>query len=128
MAAAQERARPPVADYFVFALPIEQMAYQVQVSEAMRRIDPKLTNIIRLSEHVDWMAGIQFYLTEKLEITRGHIACLDSPWQLTAIEQVQFWPGHRHRAPKHEAREGGPLRRHLRVGTKGDNGLEAFNW
>ena len=90
---AQAAGRKPVtADYYVLALPIEQMAYQVQISEAMRRIDPSLTNIIRLSEHVDWMAGIQFYLTEKLELTRGHIACLDSPWQLTAIEQVQFWP------------------------------------
>jgi uncharacterized protein with NAD-binding domain and iron-sulfur cluster len=125
---AQAAARSPVtADYYVLALPIEQLAYQVQISEAMRRIDPRLTNVIRLSEHVDWMAGIQFYLTEKLEITRGHIACLDSPWQLTAIEQVQFWPDidveHRNR---------NRVKAILSVDIsawdrKGDNGLEAFN-
>jgi hypothetical protein len=38
------------------------------------------------------MAGIQFYLTETVEITRGHIDCLDSEWHLTAISQTQFWP------------------------------------
>src|SRR4029079_276713 len=82
---------------------------------------------IRLSEHVDWMAGIQFYLTEKLELTPGHIACLDSPWQLTAIEQVQFWPDIdiEHRNKKR-------VKAILSVDisawdTKGDNGREAFN-
>lgn len=125
---AQAAGRPPVrGNYYVIALPIEQLAYQVQISEAMRRIDPSLTNVIRLSEHVDWMAGIQFYLKEKLEITRGHIACLDSPWQLTAIEQVQFWPDVdiEHRNPNR-------VKSILSVDIsawdrKGDNGLEAFN-
>jgi uncharacterized protein with NAD-binding domain and iron-sulfur cluster len=79
------------ANFFVFAIPVEQMAYQVRVSEMLRYYDPSLVNVTRLSEHVDWMAGIQFFLSRKLEITRGHIACLDSPWQLTAIEETQFW-------------------------------------
>jgi uncharacterized protein with NAD-binding domain and iron-sulfur cluster len=79
------------ADYYVFALPVEQMAYHVQRSATLRALDPSLTNLILLSEHVDWMAGIQFFFTRKLEINRGHIACLDSEWQITAIEQAQFW-------------------------------------
>jgi len=128
VADAQDASRSPVtADYYVLALPIEQMAYQVQISEAMRRIDPSLSNIIRLSEHVDWMAGIQFYLKEKLEITRGHIACLDSPWQLTAIEQVQFWPDI---DIEHRNRERVKAILSVDISAwdrKGDNGLEAFN-
>jgi uncharacterized protein with NAD-binding domain and iron-sulfur cluster len=125
-AQAQTRERV-LAHYYVLALPIEQMAYQVQISEGMQRIDSSLNRIIRLSEHVDWMAGIQFYLTEKLEITRGHIACLDSPWQLTAIEQVQFWPD-----IDVEDRNPGRVKAILSVDisawdTKGDNGIEAFN-
>jgi uncharacterized protein with NAD-binding domain and iron-sulfur cluster len=80
------------ADYFVFALPVEQMAYYVHRSEMLRRHDPSLANIIVLSEHVDWMAGIQFYLKENEKIVPGHVDCLDSEWHLTAISQTQFWP------------------------------------
>jgi uncharacterized protein with NAD-binding domain and iron-sulfur cluster len=79
------------ADYFIFALPVEQMAYYVNCSETLRRYDPSLKNIILLSEHVDWMAGIQFYLSDVVNVTRGHIDLLDSEWALTAISEVQFW-------------------------------------
>jgi uncharacterized protein with NAD-binding domain and iron-sulfur cluster len=80
------------ADYFIFALPIEQMAYYIQRSEMLQRLDPSLVNIIELSNSVEWMAGIQFYLTKKdLAITPGHIDCLDSEWAITAISQTQFW-------------------------------------
>ncbi|HEY3186532.1 MAG TPA: FAD-dependent oxidoreductase [Solirubrobacteraceae bacterium] len=37
------------------------------------------------------MAGIQFYLRRKVDITRGHMTFLDSPWALTALTQGQFW-------------------------------------
>jgi uncharacterized protein with NAD-binding domain and iron-sulfur cluster len=79
------------ADYFVFALPVEQMAFYVHRSETIRRADPSLANLILLSEQVGWMAGIQFYLTENETITPGHIDCIDSEWRLTAIVQTQFW-------------------------------------
>src|SRR6185369_15171683 len=78
-------------DYFVFALPVEQMAYYVSRSETLRQLDPSLRKILLLSEHVDWMAGVQFYLTDVVNVTRGHIDLLDSEWALTAISQVQFW-------------------------------------
>src|SRR5262249_26277373 len=87
-----ERTERVRADYYVFALPVEQMAYYVNRSDALRRQDPRLANIIRLSEHVEWMAGIQFYLTVDDKITPGHIDCVDSEWHLTAISQAQFWP------------------------------------
>ena len=79
------------ADHYLFALPVEQMAYYVQRSETLQRLDPALKNIILLSEHVDWMAGVQFYLKDVVNITRGHIDLLDSEWALTAVSQVQFW-------------------------------------
>jgi uncharacterized protein with NAD-binding domain and iron-sulfur cluster len=100
----QEDLYPKIAEaeYFVFALPVEQMAYVVETSPTLQRIDAdktekpvngggNLAGLVRLSEHVDWMAGIQFYLREKANITPGHIACLDSEWSLTAIAQTQFW-------------------------------------
>jgi len=37
------------------------------------------------------MCGIQFYLQEPLEVSDGHIVCLDSEWSLTAIEQTRHW-------------------------------------
>ncbi len=79
------------ADHYLFALPVEQMAYYIQRSETLQRLDPALKNIIPLSEHVDWMAGVQFYLRDVVNITRGHIDLLDSEWALTAVSQVQFW-------------------------------------
>jgi uncharacterized protein with NAD-binding domain and iron-sulfur cluster len=100
----QEDLRPEIAEaeYFVFALPVEQMAYVVETSPTLQKIDAaktekpadgggSLAGLVQLSEHVDWMAGIQFYLREKANITPGHIACLDSEWSLTAISQTQFW-------------------------------------
>jgi len=81
-------------DYFIFALPVEQMAYYVQRSNALTTLDPKLAGIVQLANHTDWMAGIQFYLEEKVSLGKGHFILMDSPWALTAIEQRQFWtPG-----------------------------------
>jgi uncharacterized protein with NAD-binding domain and iron-sulfur cluster len=79
------------ADYYVFAIPIEQMAYYVNRSTMMTYHDPSLRNIVRLSGSVDWMVGIQFYLKSPLNIEAGHIVCADSEWSLTAIDQTQFW-------------------------------------
>jgi uncharacterized protein with NAD-binding domain and iron-sulfur cluster len=87
----QSTAVPEHADYFIFALPVEQMAYYVHRSDTMQSYDSSLRNIILLSEHVDWMSGIQFYLSDVVNVTRGHIDLLDSEWALTAISEVQFW-------------------------------------
>jgi len=37
------------------------------------------------------MNGIQFYLTENVELSRGHQVYADAPWALTSISQRQFW-------------------------------------
>jgi hypothetical protein len=78
-------------DYFVFALPVEQMAYYVNRSTALMYHDPSLQRIVVLAQCLGWMAGIQFYLNAPLNIATGHIVCMDSDWGLTAIEQSQFW-------------------------------------
>ena len=79
------------ADYFLFAVPIEQMAYYVNRSTMMTHYSPSLRRLVRLSGSVDWMAGIQFYLRYPLNVEAGHIVCADSEWALTAIEQTQLW-------------------------------------
>ncbi len=52
-------------------------------------LDPSLDGLNRLQ--TDWMVGIQFFLTERLDLTKGHITFIDSPWALTALTQAQFW-------------------------------------
>jgi hypothetical protein len=79
------------ADYFIFALPLEQMAYQINRSPAIRALDPSLRKLIKLSGSLDWMAGIQFYLRDPVAAGEGHIVGLDSAWGLTAIEHTQHW-------------------------------------
>ncbi len=79
------------ADYYVFALPVEQMAYYVNRSTTLLSYAPSLRNIVALSASVDWMAGIQYYLKYPLKLSPGHIVCADSEWALTAVEQTQFW-------------------------------------
>jgi uncharacterized protein with NAD-binding domain and iron-sulfur cluster len=76
---------------YVFALPLEQMAYYVNRAPMMTQYDPSLRRIVLLSESTDWMAGIQFFLTEEVDFAPGHLVCMDSEWSLTAIEETQFW-------------------------------------
>ena len=76
-------------DWFVGALPVERMA--PLVTPAMTAIDPSLANLAALSNSVQWMNGIQFYLLRDVPIVHGHIIFIDSPWALTAVSQRQFW-------------------------------------
>jgi uncharacterized protein with NAD-binding domain and iron-sulfur cluster len=78
------------ADYYVAALPVEVMARLV--TPELIAADAGLGNIIPLSKNVEWMNGIQLYLTEDVPIVRGHVIYVDSPWALTSISQRQFWP------------------------------------
>src|SRR3954463_11316374 len=75
------------ADWFVLAMPVER-ARRV-LGPKVRALDPALSQLDHL--FVDWMAGIQFYLRRKVDITRGHLTFLDAPWALTALTQGQFW-------------------------------------
>lgn len=75
------------ADWFVCAMPAERA--RRLWNKKVLKADPKLEGMNDL--FVDWMVGIQYFLREKIEITRGHITFADSPWALTALTQAQFW-------------------------------------
>jgi uncharacterized protein with NAD-binding domain and iron-sulfur cluster len=80
-------------DHFLFALPVEVMAEVLTRQPELLSLDPKLSGILELGRNqVEWMNGIQFYLTSDVPIARGHINHVDSLWALTSISQSQFWP------------------------------------
>ena len=37
------------------------------------------------------MAGVQFFLRKRIDITPGHVTYVDSEWALTSLTQAQFW-------------------------------------
>ena len=75
------------ADWFVSAMPAEQA--RKHWSRDVLAIDPHLKQMDDL--FTDWMAGIQFYLNRTVDIAKGHVTFVDSPWSLTALTQAQFW-------------------------------------
>ena len=86
----RKRRRTIEADWFVCAMPVERA--RKLWSPAVLRRDESLKLMDDL--YVDWMNGIQYYLTKPFHVVRGHLAFADAPWALTALTQGQFW-GHR---------------------------------
>jgi uncharacterized protein with NAD-binding domain and iron-sulfur cluster len=82
------RRRNVEADFFLCAMPPER-ARRLWSSKVLA-VDPRLELMDEL--FVDWMAGIQFYLKRRLNLVRGHMTFVDSPWALTGLTQAQFWP------------------------------------
>ncbi|WP_281255129.1 hydroxysqualene dehydroxylase [Paenibacillus herberti] len=82
--------RTIVADCYIAAFPVEVMAGLL--TDELVQADRLLAGIKPLSESVEWMNGIQFYLNEDIPLIHGHIICMDSPWALTLVSQQQFWP------------------------------------
>ncbi len=79
------------ADVYVFALPVEQISSFV--TPEIERADPQLKGLRTLREQVDWMSGIQFYLTDRPDLPAGHVDFLDTEWALTSIMQDErLWP------------------------------------
>ena len=79
------------ADFYLGAIPVEVMA-KIATPDLVA-LDPTIKNIQTLSTEVAWMNGVQFYLTEDVEVCQGHTIYIDSPWALTSISQKQFWTG-----------------------------------
>lgn len=77
-------------DYYIAALPVEVMAKLI--TKELSDSDPILGRLPELALSVDWMNGIQFFLTEDAPIIHGHMIYMDSPWALTSVSQKQFWP------------------------------------
>lgn len=82
--------REITADYYIAAMPVERFA--PMVTPAMVEGEPRLGHLPQLAQFVDWMNGIQFYLTRDVPIVHGHAIYLDSPWAITSVSQKQFWP------------------------------------
>jgi uncharacterized protein with NAD-binding domain and iron-sulfur cluster len=77
------------ADYYLVAVPVEVMAGKL--TPELLQADQTLEGIRNLKKDVQQMNGIQFYLTEDVELVRGHELYVDSDWALTSISQAQFW-------------------------------------
>lgn len=78
------------ADEYVLAVPAETAPELIP--QALARVAPELGRIDRLE--TAWMNGIQFYLSEDVELSRGHQVYADAPWALTSVSQRQFWTGY----------------------------------
>jgi uncharacterized protein with NAD-binding domain and iron-sulfur cluster len=76
-------------DYYISAVPVEVMGKLLTTD--LLKLDPTLSFISKLAPDTAWMTGIQFYLSEDVKITKGHVMYTDSPWALTSISQLQFW-------------------------------------
>lgn len=79
--------RTITADYYVLAVPAE-VASKV-ITQQMRNADPQLNGIDQLV--VDWMTGVQYFLNENVNLSRGFYTYIDSPWAVSSISPVQFW-------------------------------------
>ncbi|MFG2845901.1 FAD-dependent oxidoreductase [Kitasatospora sp. NPDC048296] len=79
--------RELTADWYVCALPVDRIGALLE--RGLAEADPELKRTTGL--RMDWMVGLQFYLTEPTPITRGHVIYQDSPWAPTSISQAQFW-------------------------------------
>lgn len=76
------------ADWFICAMPVEQMVRLLD--RQLLAADPSLERLRNLE--TDWMNGIQYFLNRPPSLqVKGHIAFLETPWALTAIEQGLFW-------------------------------------
>ncbi|RMI31496.1 FAD-dependent oxidoreductase [Nocardia stercoris] len=75
------------ADYFVSAMPVDRAVGLL--SNDLVDADPRLAGMRQLE--VDWMVGIQYYLTRSTELPEGHIAALGTPWALTGLRQAPMW-------------------------------------
>ena len=76
------------ADWFICAMPVEQMVKLLD--RRLVAADPGLARLRHLE--TDWMNGIQYFLNRPPSLqVKGHVAFLETPWALTAIEQGLFW-------------------------------------
>ena len=76
-------------DHYVAALPLERIV--PMVDNRLLAADPKLANLRLLAPSVEWMNGIQFYLSRGEPSTHGHAIHIDTEWALTSVSQFQFW-------------------------------------
>lgn len=76
-------------DYYILALPVEITAQLI--TPEIISLDPHLKGIKAMTEMVEWMSGIMYYLNVEPSLPEGHITHIDSPWALSAISQGPVW-------------------------------------
>jgi 15-cis-phytoene desaturase len=104
-------ASPDGVKYFVVDLPVRALERVLSDSPGLREADerevrerpprdfprenpdPPLSSVALLAAPVanPRMSGIQFYLSDPLQILPGHVMFIDSAWGLSAVVQTQFW-------------------------------------
>ena len=80
VAGASYRGRPvrqATGDWFIGALPVERMA--PLVTPPMVAAEPALANLAPLSNSVQWMNGIQYYLTRMCRSRMGTSSSSTAP-------------------------------------------------
>ena len=77
------------ADHYIVAVPVEVIGRLI--TDELTQADPQLASLTTLMNNVQWMNGIQFYLTKDAPLDHGHALHLDSQWALTSVSQHQFW-------------------------------------
>lgn len=75
------------ADWYVSAIPCEKLA--AVLTPDVVAADPKLADVALL--RTEWMNGLMFYLSERVDVTKGHVNYVDSGWAITSISEAQFW-------------------------------------
>lgn len=79
------------ADHYIASVPLERMVPLLNAD--LLAADPSLANLVALAPNVEWMNGIQFYLTSDVPEIHGHVIHIDTEWALTSISQFPFWRG-----------------------------------
>lgn len=77
------------ADWFVLAVPSDRAA-DIVADPVLLAADPQLARIGNLL--TSWMTGLQFFLRQRPDITRGHFILMGAPWAISGLSQAQFWP------------------------------------
>lgn len=79
------------ADHYVLALPLDRAV--PLITSQLANADPALAAMRRIGGATSWMVGAQYFLNERLDVCRGHVAYPDSEWALSSVCQGQFWEG-----------------------------------
>ncbi|MEV6218136.1 FAD-dependent oxidoreductase [Nocardia sp. NPDC051833] len=75
------------ADWYVCAVPTDRA--RALWTPELRELDPVLGRMDALN--LDWMNGLQMFVSEQLDLGRGYNIYLDAPWRLTSYTQRAFW-------------------------------------
>jgi uncharacterized protein with NAD-binding domain and iron-sulfur cluster len=64
-----------------------------RADDVAKLLDFDLGDVARMPDKgpLRYMCGVQFYFESDVKMILGHTLCLDSPWGVSHISQVQYW-------------------------------------